>query len=139
LVISTPDGFTSRWEDQEPPASVRSEVAAFARRMSDVDLARATRIDPPPHLREQLVDRGLPADLAHHEPGDVNSTRSVDREADDRRVVYLRLKARPCPPGQPAPGGGEIVFDFDFGPMGAPPEYPRVSVNDLFRYAAEHA
>lgn len=104
-----------------------------------MDLAQATRIDPPPHLREQLVEQGLPAELADDERRDANSTRSVDREAEYGRVVYLRLRARPCPPGQKAPSGGEMVFDFDFGPMGAPPDYPRVSVNDLFRYAAKNA
>jgi hypothetical protein len=30
LVISTPDGFRSRWEDDEPSAAVRSEVTTSA-------------------------------------------------------------------------------------------------------------
>jgi hypothetical protein len=139
LVLSTPDGLTSRWEDQEPPAPVRSEVAAFARRMSDVDLAQARRIDPPPHLQEQLIEQDFRAELADDERGDANLRRGVDRQAEYGRVVYLRLRARSCPDGQTASSEEEIVVDFDFGPMGAPPEYPRVSDNDLLRYAAENA
>ena len=130
LVVSTPDGFTSRWEDVEPPAAVGSEVAEFARRMRDVDLAQVRRIDPPPHLRRQLVE--------YDEPTGDDSPPQVTPGEEFGRVVYLRLRARPRPPEQAASSAGEIVVDFDFGPMGAPPSYPRVSVNDLFRYAAEN-
>jgi hypothetical protein len=46
-------------------------------------------------------------------------------------VDFLRLKVRTATAEQTAVGSGEHVIDFEFGPMGAPPEYPRVSINDL--------
>jgi hypothetical protein len=100
LVVSTPRGLMSRWEDRRPPDDVRSAVAAFAREMSGQDLV----------VHE------------HH-----------------RENVYLRLLVRDRTPAQAAASGREQVIDFEHGPMGAPPEYPRTSVNELFRHAAETA
>jgi hypothetical protein len=54
-------------------------------------------------------------------------------------VVFLRLKVRTATAEQTALGGSEHLIDFEFGPMGAPPEYPRVSINDLLRHAAATA
>jgi hypothetical protein len=98
VVVSTPDGLTSRWEGGEPPAEVRAEVSAFARRMSADDVTLPARPDP----------------------------------------VFLRLKVRDATVASPA-SGREHAIDFEFGPMGAPPDIPRVPVDALFRYAAEHA
>jgi hypothetical protein len=134
LVISTPDGFTGRWEDQEPPATVRSEVSAFARRMSTQDFTKSERIDPPAHLRK-LVEQ-LPVDDGER-GGD--RPRSVSPDEEFGRVVFLRLKIRAWSAEPKAAGGADRAIDIEFGPMGAPPEYPRVSLNDLFRHAAETA
>jgi hypothetical protein len=137
LVISTPDGFTSRWEDAVPRATVRSEVSQFARRMSTEDFTKAERIDPPPHLRE-LIEQ-LPVALGDDEGASAARRRPIPPDEKFGRVVFLRLMIRDCTAEQKAAGCGERAIDFEFGPMGAPPRYPRVSVNDLFRHAAETA
>jgi hypothetical protein len=63
LVISTPDGFSSRWEDEEPSLAVRSEVSEFARRMSTEDFGTATTPidDLPPHLWKLIEQRSVAA------------------------------------------------------------------------------
>ena len=137
LVISTPDGFTGRWEDEKPPATVRSEVSEFARRMSTEDFTTAEHIDPPPHLRK-LIEQ-LPVAFGDDESASAARPRPIPPDEKFGRVVFLRLMIRDCTTEQKAAGSGERAIDFEFGPMGAPPEYPRVSLNDLFRHAAETA
>jgi hypothetical protein len=137
LVISTPDGFTGRWEDRKPPATVRSEVSEFARRMSTEDFTKAVRIDPPPHLQD-LIEQ-LPVASGGDGGGGDDPPRPVPPDEVYGRVVLLRLMIRDSTAEQKAAGSGDRAIDFEFGPMGAPPEYPRVSLNDLFRHAAEIA
>jgi hypothetical protein len=140
LVISTPDGFSSRWEDEEPSAAVRSEVSGFALRMSTEDFATATTpIDElPPHLRKLIEQRSVAA-LGEDVRASADRPRPIPRDEEYWRVVYLRLKVRTATAEQKAVGSSERVIDFEFGPMGASPEYPRVSINDLFRHAAATA
>jgi hypothetical protein len=140
LVISTPDGFSSRWEDEEPSPAVRSEVSEFARRMSTEDFGTATTPigDLPPHLRKLIEQRSVGA-LGDDERASADRPRPIPRDEEYGRVVYLRLKVRTATAEQMAVGSRERVIDFEFGPMGAPPEYPRVSINDLLRHAAATA
>jgi hypothetical protein len=140
LVISTPDGFSTRWEDEEPSAAVRSEVAEFARRMSTEDFATAATpiYDLPPHLRKLIEQRSVAA-AGDDESASADRVRPVPRDEEYGRVVFLRLKVRTAAAEARAVGSGERVIDFEFGPMGAPPEYPRVSINDVLRHAAATA
>jgi hypothetical protein len=137
LVLSTPDGFRTRWEDDEPSAVVRSEVSEFARQMSMEDFINAPRIERP-HV-QHLDEQRLLGDIAPHDESNADQFRETPREEEFGRLVYLRLSVRACTAEQAAAWGRERVIDFEFGPMGAPPEYPRVSINDLFRQAAETA
>ena len=135
LVMSTPDGFSSRWEDEEPSPAVRSEVSEFARRMSTA----TTPIDDlPPHLRKLIEQRSVGA-LGDDERASADRPRPTPRDEEYGRVVYLRLKVRTATAEQTAVGDGEHVIDCEFGPMGAPPECPRVSINDFLRHAAATA
>jgi hypothetical protein len=137
LVISTPDGFTSQWEGDQPSAAVSSEVSEFARQMSVEDFIHAPRIGLPE--LEHVDELGTLGDVWRHGESRPDQPTEIPREDEFGRVVYLRLNVRACTPEQSAAWGRERVIDFEFGPMGAPPEYPRVSINDLFRHAAETA
>jgi hypothetical protein len=137
LVISTADGFTSRWEGDEPSAAVRSEVSEFARQMSVEDFINAPRIGLPD--LEHVDERGMLDDAWRQGESSTEHVAEIPRDEEFGRVVYLRLNVRACTAKQSAAWARERVIDFEFGPMGAPPEYPRVSINDLFRHAAETA
>ncbi|HET6663054.1 MAG TPA: hypothetical protein VFG94_02295 [Acidimicrobiales bacterium] len=92
------------------------------------DLINAPRVGLPDgqHVEQQVL-------------GDTDQVPEGPPEEELRQVAYLRLRVRACTAEQAAVWGRERVMDFEFGPMGAPPEYPRVSINDLFRHAAETA
>jgi hypothetical protein len=136
LVISTPDGFRSRWEGDEPSAAVRSEVDEFARQMSVEDFINAPRIDLSD--LEDIDELAMLNDARRR--GEISDrVVEIPRDEEFGRVVYLRVKVRACTAEQSAAWGRERVIDFEFGPMGGPPEYPRVSITDLFRHAAETA
>jgi len=71
---------------------------------------------------------------------DVSAARVPMPTPDDSdATVFLRLNLRRSSPDQVAADVSDHVVDLEFGPMGAPPSYPRVSVNELFRHAAERA
>jgi hypothetical protein len=138
-VISTPVGFTSYWEDEEPAPEIRTKVSEFARRMVTADLTPIR--DEPPNLPEQ-AKRRLAELRAEREqtrprdwtPGHQERVRTLQQEGS----VFLRLKVRDGSAEDNASSHSPPI-DFEHGPMGAPPNYPRVIVNDLFRHASETA
>jgi hypothetical protein len=110
LIISTPDGFRTRWEGDEPSAVVRSEVSEFARQMSMDDFINAPRIEPRDvqHFDEQR----LLGDTARHDESNADEVREIPREEEFGRIVYLRLNVRACTAEQAAAWGRERVIDF---------------------------
>lgn len=50
--------------------------------------------------------------------------------------AYLRLRVKHVPPERVERLGRRLAVDFDFGPGGAPAEYPRVVLDDLLAFAA---
>jgi hypothetical protein len=50
--------------------------------------------------------------------------------------TYLRLRVKHVPPDLVAAIGRTLAVDVDFGPSGAPVEYPRVDVDTLLSFAA---
>jgi hypothetical protein len=82
-------------------------------------------------------DPWLPWEM--NERASADRPRPTPRDEEYGRVVFLRLKVRTATAEQTALGGSEHLIDFEFGPMGAPPEYPRLSINDLLRHAAATA
>jgi hypothetical protein len=137
LVVSTPDGLTSRWEDGDPSDEVRSEVAALARRLGEDGLGSMERLEPSEEIRRLLDERRfdeVPLDeLFSAEPAEHVAPPGADAS------VFLRLNVRTCDAREAERLGQVRAIDFEFGPMGAPPEYPRVPVDMLLRHAASTA
>jgi hypothetical protein len=106
LVISTADGFTSRWEGDEPSAAVRSEVSEFARQMSVEDFINAPRIGLPD--LEHVDERGMLDDAWRQGESSTEHVAEIPRDgvpayADDSRgcrPTGVRTATRWCAPGQ---------------------------------------
>jgi hypothetical protein len=50
--------------------------------------------------------------------------------------AYLRLRVRHVPPERVEALGRQPAVDIDHGPGGAPPDYPRVPLDDLLAFVA---
>lgn len=95
------------------------------------------RIDPPEEIR-RLLEEGRYDEVPLDELCAAETADCVPPEGTDGSV-FLRLNVRAGTPAQAARWGHDRAIDFEFGPMGAPSEYPRVSVDELFRHAAATA